>query len=95
MSDTENRKSDGHQHRSERIWAIIHDCIVRRAAGEVISDQSLLEAHPALMPELADKLRGLQLIESALSQVDDESLAARHGLRIRCPHCQKPIEVEE
>ena len=46
--------------RAERVQRIIHDHILRRAAGEeTVSDQALLNAHPDLEPELAEALRGL------------------------------------
>ena len=95
MPVSNNNNADGPQQRSDRIQRILHDCIVRRAAGETISDQSLMEAHPDLQPELAETLPVLRLIESALNEADQEAVAARNGLRIRCPHCHNPMEVIE
>jgi hypothetical protein len=49
MTAAENAK------RSESLRGIINDLIVRRAGGETISDESLIAAHPGLMPELAER----------------------------------------
>ena len=49
--------------RPERIRKAVEDCLRRRTAGETVSDQSIIEAHPELMPDLADELRKLRLVE--------------------------------
>ena len=48
-----------------RIQQIIEDCIDRRLAGEPVDDSAILTAHPDLLPELADELRHLAVIERA------------------------------
>ena len=56
MSTGDNNDDRGggvFQDRSERLHQVIHDCIVRRAAGEMVSDQAILDAHPELKAELA------------------------------------------
>ena len=65
--------------RGEAIRVIIDDLIVRRAAGETISDESLIEAHPDLMPDLAAGLRNLRLVECA----EQDAKAVSEGLHIR------------
>ena len=51
--------------RAERIQQVLNNCLLRRANGEVISDESLIESHSELGPELAEGLRNLRIIESA------------------------------
>ena len=52
--------------RSSRIQALVEDCLRRRAAGEVVSDQSLIDSHP----ELGQELKKLQLIGEAKMAAD-------------------------
>ena len=73
--------------RNESVRGIINDLIVRRAAGETISDESLIAAHPGLMPELAERLRNLRMVECA----EQDAKAVSEGLHIRCPHCWPPM----
>ena len=78
------------RNRVQTIRQVVNDCIERRAAGEAISDESLVAAHPELMPELADALRNLRMIEQAERQV---STTQTPGLHLRCPHCHNAIEL--
>ncbi len=83
MTAAENAK------RSESLREIIHDLIVRRAAGEMVTDESMIERHPELMPELADELRNLRMVECA----EQNARSVHDGLHIRCPHCHNPVEL--
>lgn len=74
--------------RDNRIRQLIHEYIQRRAAGEKVSEQSLLDSHPDLRADLAE---GLQVAGSALEQADQET----SGLRLRCPHCHTPITLND
>lgn len=47
--------------RALRVQQVIDDCVRRRAAGEALPDEAVIAAHPELLPELADALRGLLL----------------------------------
>jgi WD40 repeat protein len=85
----------GQQERTERIRHVVDDCVLRRAAGEEISDESLIAAHAELMPELGQELRNLRLVEEAQRQADRSATVERRGLHIRCPHCRSPVEVLE
>ena len=40
--------------RSESLREIINDLIAKRATGETVTDESLIERHPDLMPELME-----------------------------------------
>lgn len=51
--------------RAGRIRRLVDECLVRRAAGEPLSDDELTAAHPELLPELADELRGVALVQKA------------------------------
>ena len=82
MTDSSDRKTADSQQRAERIRQVVNDCIVRRAAGEQITDQSLLDAHSDLSPELAAELRNLHMIEEAERGVANEPTAAAAGLHI-------------
>ena len=83
MTAAENAK------RSESLREIINDLIVRRAAGEVVTDESVIEQHPDLMPELAAELRNLRIVECA----EQDAQSVKSGLHIRCPHCHNPVEL--
>ena len=65
MSEDANLKIEDLQ---QRVSLVINECIRRRAGGEVIADESLIEAHPDLMPELAERLRFVRMIEAARYQ---------------------------
>lgn len=51
--------------RAARIRKVIEECMSRRAAGEMVTDASITESHHELMPELAQELAVLSLIERA------------------------------
>ena len=85
--------------RSESLREIINDLIVRRAAGETVTDESLIEQHPELMPELADELRNLRIVECAEQDAQSVPRRVTHPLPAlpqpgrswstmrRCPRC--------
>lgn len=91
--------------RIARIRAFIDDVVTRRAAGESLSDNSLIDAHPELMPELEAELLKLKLIGAARERADlssgDGVVTVDHktsrgrsrGLHIRCPHCSNGVEL--
>jgi serine/threonine protein kinase len=45
------------------------------------------------MPELAEQLRNLSLIQEAQRRAHETATCAQRGLHIRCPHCNNPIEI--
>ncbi len=59
---------DMDEQRNERIHQIVNDCLLRRSQGEVVTDESIIEAHADLMPELAERLRSLHMIQEAERQ---------------------------
>lgn len=73
---------------------MVRDCIRRRAEGDNISDQSLINSHPDLMPELGDHVIGLRLIEKAQRQLDSDKFSTPSGFWLRCPNCHNPVEIE-
>ncbi len=93
--------------RNAQLQAVIDDCRCRRLAGDVVSDEMLIAAHPELMPELAEELRKLRLIATARERVakaTDTEVATRSRhksdtgsgsghLEVRCPNCHAPMEV--
>jgi len=104
VTDSSQLHPDDDQPKAQRIRQVVQECRRRRRAGESISDESVIEAHPALMPELAEELGALHLIEAARKEVEAAETDARKsmstdegrsspGLQVRCPHCQHPVEV--
>ncbi|MCA9211436.1 MAG: protein kinase [Planctomycetales bacterium] len=85
-----NSSIDSDEKRAEQIRQIVKDCLMDRAAGEKITDESLIQSHPHLMPELQEELRNLRMIEQAEVKADRSGVS---GLHIRCPHCQNPVEL--
>ena len=57
--------------RSTRVRQVINDCIRRRVAGELLSDEEVASDHQDLMPELAKELRALALIQQAEQRASD------------------------
>ena len=86
--------------RAERIRELIADCLRRRAGGETVSDQSIIDAHADLTPDLAEELAKLRRVEAAWEEAADgkpddgpAETFEPAGLHIRCPHCHNPVEV--
>lgn len=63
----------------ERIRKIVEDCLVRRAAGESLSDASVIEANPDLMPRLGEELSKLRVIREAWQMADQAQVASADG----------------
>jgi WD40 repeat protein/ribosomal protein S27E len=91
MNPTDQQNLASTSSRAQCALAVAQQCALRRAAGESISDDSILTAHPELMPELAEELTRLQLIAQARHYAKLGSLHS--SLRLRCPHCQTPQAV--
>ena len=79
--------------RSERIQAIANDCLMRRASGEDVSDDSLIAAHPDLLPELAEWLRAVGLLQAIQPATDTD--VAQVGNALECPYCDTSVRVVE
>ena len=50
---------------TSRLREVVSEAIRRRAVGDEILDEQIIADHPDLMPDLADELRKLRLVESA------------------------------
>src|SRR3954469_1430450 len=100
MSTRQEETQDGTMPRLAQIQAVLHEHKCRRAAGDSMTDATLMAAHPELMPELAAELRKLRIIAAAREKAmapptDDSDKTLEHtpgrkdsrGLHIRCPHC--------
>ncbi len=57
--------ADAMDARRQRIRRVTADCIRRRHAGEALTDEQVVSEHPGLMPELAEELRRLALVQQA------------------------------
>ena len=82
--------------RSARVRKVVDEYLQLRASGATVSEEELTEKHADLMPELADELRKLALIDLARqSPIEETSLtelstmALATALYIRCPHCRE------
>lgn len=103
--DDGSRMPHTQDERLAQVRQVVDDCLVRRAAGESISDAALIARHPELMPELGVELERAQLIARARERVDlsaawgasqgqEASELTVHSLgsvRLQCPHCQARI----
>lgn len=65
MDRGESSDVGGVAERLVRVHEVLDLCIERRLHGEAVSDEQLIAEHPELLPELADELRGLAIIERA------------------------------
>ncbi|MCH7704668.1 MAG: serine/threonine protein kinase [Planctomycetes bacterium] len=54
--------------RSERLEKILEQVARRRAAGDEVSDQEVIDSNPGLMPELGQNLRALGAVDAAQVQ---------------------------
>lgn len=59
--------------RSDRIRLVVGECQRRWSQGESVSDQSIIDTHPELMPELAEELRLLRLVQQARQKAEEGS----------------------
>ena len=84
-----------------RVREIVDAYLRRRAAGEAVSVDSLLEEHQDLRDELAAELAKLARIDQAWTEADSEQ-STRPGqhhtvlettLLVRCPRCQTRSEL--
>jgi tetratricopeptide (TPR) repeat protein/tRNA A-37 threonylcarbamoyl transferase component Bud32 len=88
---------NGPEELTRQIGQLIDDVLRRRAAGEEVSDHSLIAAHPHLMPELAEELRRLRLIEAARGKAEQQSAEgsgqpAVQDTEDQGPPRQRPVE---
>ena len=100
-----NRQEPDVDSRAQRIRQVISDCLFRRNCGEEVSDDSLIEAHADLMPELAKDLQLIRLFENYHVGSADIAGRGNGGQRemaspkfeqsVRCPHCHEPIPMAE
>ena len=72
MAEPHGRDPAGQEESTRQIGQIIDEYLRRRAAGEEVSEDSLIEAHPELMPELAEELRKLRLIRTAREKAEQQ-----------------------
>jgi len=50
---------------ADRLGSVLADVVSRRAHGELVAEDSVVSAHPELMPALGERLRVLRLIQEA------------------------------
>jgi tRNA A-37 threonylcarbamoyl transferase component Bud32/ribosomal protein S27E len=104
VNESQKPGPEAEDKRTGRLRQVIDNCLRRRAEGESVSEESLIDTHPDLMPELADELRKLRLIEAGRRQAEDgsglaetiehERQDAESGrLGVFCPHCRNPFEI--
>ena len=107
MAEFPTSSESGHDTPSAAIERIVEQCRRRWSTGESFSEESILEAHPDLMPDLAEALRRSRTACAARRQAEspdadmqpsetlqhDSAPSDSAGLHIRCPHCHNPIEV--
>ncbi|MCH8150166.1 MAG: protein kinase, partial [Planctomycetes bacterium] len=69
--------------RLRRLAHLVEDVVRRRSGGDSVSDSTVIEAHPDLMPELGDTLRALEHVEEAhveaKSRTASSDASARHS----------------
>ncbi len=82
------------QTKLERIHEIVNDCLVRRTAGESITDDSITAAHPDLMPQLEEWLRGLRMLRAVVEQSDSGGELDGQG-HFRCPFCDTEMTIAD
>ena len=82
--------------RRDQVKQVIDRCIERLASGETVSDESIIAAYRKLMPELQTALNNLRLVQQAQREAQGTTPDGHSSsLRIRCPHCRSPTELED
>ena len=94
MTDS-NRPNVTAEEKLDRVHRIVNDCRRRRAAGEGVTDDSIIAAHPELMPELGEALHGLRLVEAAQRQIKGAPAIGSIDSRIECPECFHAMDVDD
>ncbi len=85
---------------AERMNKVVEDVIRRRAGGEEVDDAVVLASHAGLLPDLAERLESLRLVEQAEYMVksdpgskedqDDGDSSSRAGVQGRLPTASIP-----
>ncbi|MCA9149303.1 MAG: hypothetical protein KDA92_08400, partial [Planctomycetales bacterium] len=77
--------------RKQQLRTLLDEVLVRRDAGELLTDEMLVEGHPELMPELAEQLRFLRMLQEA-SSVSVNAIERPTG-EVCCPACSRTVEA--
>ena len=75
----------------ERIQEVANNCLVRRSADELVSDESIIAAHPELMPELEEWLHYLQVVGKVELPSERREDTSRYKAS-NCPNCDTPLD---
>jgi len=97
MSEAGQANEQESSQRDRQIQRVLDDCVKRRGAGEDLPDEAVIAAHPDLMPELAERLRALRLIEEAARRADRLDAPApgkADALEGLCPFCRTRVHVK-
>ena len=81
------------EERTARIESVVLDVLQRRLAGEDVQDEQVRAQHADLMPELGEELALVTEMQRDGVTEAVESARPSGALRIRCPHCQQPMEI--
>ena len=84
---------------NDEIARVVDDYLARREAGVGVSREELISNHPALMPELEETLRRLDLIDRASEQQEVNTIEVIQfegdtAASVRCPHCRTSVVVD-
>jgi serine/threonine protein kinase/Flp pilus assembly protein TadD len=72
MAKVEATPTEGAADRAEQIRRVVLECIRRRDRGESLPDDRVIAEHSELMPELAEELRKLALIQAARRRAEQD-----------------------
>ena len=75
--------------RRRAIDRVLEDAMRRRSTGEGLPDDAIIRAHADLMPDLAEQLRKLSLIEDSVRRA--RSSGAVHARITRTPQQEVPF----
>jgi tetratricopeptide (TPR) repeat protein len=105
QSSPDGLPTDSSNSREIALNQLVQDCLRRQSTGEHLDVDAIIAAHPELLPELADELFRLKVIEAAwlnAEQTISQSEASTPSdlipspsgvLRILCPGCDVPIDI--
>lgn len=82
--------------KADRLMGVLENVVRRRNAGESVPDEQVIAAHPDLLPELAEQLRRVAIVEQAARRADDtrSTFAPERGAEKRPSPIHPPVARE-
>jgi hypothetical protein len=77
MQDRLSNDATAEEQREQEVVRLVDEYLARRASGELIADEQILEQHPELQPQLGQQLDRLKRVTAALTVARNETNSVR------------------